>query len=233
MRHLIVGIGEVGGALKLVLNKEEDVQFKDIEDKHIALPIDFMHVAIRYTDDFVKIVKKYIRDYKPKHVIVYSSVPVGTTKKLGKNVVHSPVEGLHPHLKQSLGNFTRFIGGTSEETLKATLDLWSKYARCKIVRDSRFTEFLKLYSTSTYGINIVWADYGDKWAKKLGMDYALIKEFNTQYNELYHRLKRPQFKRYVLNPPHGRIGGHCITPNAELLDGQEPHEMLKMIKDMQ
>ena len=233
MRHLIVGLGEVGDALRLVLNKEVDVQYKDQMDARISSPIDFMHIAIPYTEDFVEIVTGYIREYQPKHTIVYSSVPVGTCDKLGENVAHSPVEGIHPHLKTSFKRFVRWIGGSDKTTNKAILNLWSKYARCKVVNDAKFTEFLKLQSTSKYGINIVWADYANDVAKKLGMDYEYVKEFDRNYNDLYAKLNRPHFRRYVLDPPNGKIGGHCVTSNAKLLNEDFPDDMLDMIEEME
>lgn len=225
--NLIIGMGQIGSALYEIF---PDSQTLDRKQESIKLPIDVMHVTIPYNSEFIKIVKNYMKKYEPKHVVVYSTVAVGTTRKLGNNVVHSPIEGKHPQLVKGMKRFTRWIGGPKPTAL-AVEKLWEDIVDCKIVDSSDFTEFLKLYSTSKYGINIVWADYANEWAKSIGMDYQLIKDFDKDYNKLYHNF--PQYRRYILDPPNGKIGGHCIVPNAEILDKQKSHLMLRMIKGMQ
>lgn len=226
--NLIIGMGQVGGALYEIFPNSQTL---DRNQEPIKLPIDVMHVTIPYSDDFVKIVKTYMKKFNPTHVIVYSTVAVGTCKKLGDNVVHSPVEGKHPGIAKSMTMFTRWIGGP-KETAQIAQELWQDITECRIVESSDYTEFLKLYSTSKYGINIVFADYANDWAKKLNMDYELVKDFDKDYNKLYSRFKMSEYRRYILDPPYGTIGGHCIVPNAEILDKQLPNDMLKKIIGM-
>jgi len=52
---------------------------------------------------------------------------------------------------------------------------------------------------------------------------------NNTYNEGYEELGMPNVRRPVLYPPEGKIGGHCIAPNFELL----PDSLLKrMAKEL-
>jgi UDP-N-acetyl-D-mannosaminuronate dehydrogenase len=232
MKHLIIGMGEVGMALSHVLKKEK-LQVRDLFDNNVSLPIDMLHICIPYSETFVEVVKDYIEEYKPKHTIIYSSVPVGTTRQIGENVAHSPVEGIHPKLVAGFRNFTRWIGSTSVETTEACADFWIQYvSHTRATHNPDHTEFLKLYSTSKYGINIVFADYANNVAKHLGMDYEQVKHYDQDYNKLYTRIQRNQYKRYILDPPDGKIGGHCIVPNAELLSEQYPNEQLTLIMEM-
>jgi len=230
-RHLIVGVGEVGTAIARVFLKK-DVQLKDVMDGPISLPIDFMHVCIPYNDKFVGIVKAYKEQYKPRHTIIYSSVPIGTTNKLGEDVCHSPVEGVHPHLAASMKKFKRWIGGNSPRTNQAVAKLWGEYIRCEILPDARFTEALKLLSTTEYGVNIEFARYKKKVADSIGMDYELTKSWNSDYNSLYRRLRLTKYRKFQLDAPEGPIGGHCVVSNAQLLNEQYPDKLIKIVRGL-
>lgn len=231
MNHLIAGVGQIGTAVLQLLEKYHDVFAIDKDSEKVEKKIDIIHICFPWTDDFIKEVKKYQKTYKPKLIIIYSTVPIGTTKRI-KHAVHSPVEGKHPRLYTSIKIGLRWIGyNDNEDKIKAQA-IWRPITLCESVPNSDWTEFLKLASTSKYGINIVWADYMDKVSKHLKMPYDYVKEWDMAYNELYGRLRMKHIRKYVLEPPQGPVGGHCILPNAEILNDQFPNEMLKMIGQM-
>lgn len=231
MRSLVIGMGEVGrGVFDVLLGQEASVASRDKEPVIIPYKVDVLHVCIPWNDNFEESIKGYKELYNPKLVIVYSTVPIGTCEKLG--VVHSPVEGKHPAIGLSIQNMARWVGSSDPEMLKMAEEFWKKYVPVRCLPSANFTEWLKLRSTSKYGVNIVWADYEAEVCKKLGMDYVAVKQFDIDYNNLYERLGMLQFRRYILDPPDGKIGGHCVVPNAEILDDQYPNDMLKMIKGM-
>jgi hypothetical protein len=231
-RDLIIGSGEVGSSLYELLESHDQVFVRDLEPKEFS-EIDVMHVCFPYSSRFVEQVQNYIEQYDPDLTIVYSSVPVGTCESIGMDIVHSPVEGVHPQLTDSFKLFTRWLGCDNQDSLDYALRFWYRFTRevasCK---SSRYTEFLKLRSTSKYGVNLIWADYEKKVADDIGMHYDLVKEYDSGYNKLYRDLGLFKYQRYVLDPPEGFIGGHCIRPNAELLDKKYPNPMLKAIKKM-
>ena len=66
-------------------------------------------------------------------------------------------------------------------------------------------------------------------ADKIDMDFELLKEFDRDYNKLYHELGENWAQRYILDPPEGKIGGHCLVPNAKLLNEQYPNEWLEKL----
>ena len=143
------------------------------------------------------------------------------------------MEGKHPDLALSMRNMPRWIGANNDDKANFFNSYFLENGfKTRIVPNSDFTEFLKLRSTSKYGINLVWADYEASVAESMGMDFKLINEFDKDYNKLYHELGMDNFQRYLLTPPNGKIGGHCVVPNAELLDKQYPSEMLKMVRKM-
>jgi len=176
-------------------------------------------------------VGEYRYKYKSKHTIIYSTVPIGTCGLL--DVTHSPVEGRHPNLEKSIRTMVRWLGSKNKSELDFFDKLFKeKNIKTRLVDSPEFTEFLKLRSTSKYGVNLVWADYEKSVADDLGMDFELLKEFDRNYNELYEKLDEDWAKRYVLDPPGGKINGHCVVPNSILLDKQYPNQMLKMIEEM-
>lgn len=231
-RHLIIGMGEIGTALYQVLNRHVIVFARDKHDLGHQ-DIDVLHIAIPYSADFTQQVSYYREIYAPKLTMVYSSTPIGTCASIGSDVVHSPIEGKHPNLTESIMSFPRWIAAADEKAIEYAAQVWIPIVG--VVRSlgkADWSEWLKIRSTSKFGAALVWADYEKQVCVDLKLDYKAVQDFDLDYNLLYKMIGMPQFSRYVLDPPNGEIGGHCVTQNAELLDKQYPHPILKMIKRM-
>lgn len=217
MNTLLLGFGEVGQALYKTFKPYHDIDVLD-KDGWVFSPslisYTVLMVAIPYTDDFEDVVNATIKKYNVRHTIIFSSVPVGTTSKV-INAVHSPVEGRHPNLHSSMMVFTRFVGG------KRTRSIYRFFKQAEFevewLKSSDWTEALKLQSTTNYGINIEYARYVNALCTMLNMPYKYVKQYNESYNALYAVLNEHGIKRYILDPPKGKIGGHCIRQNAKLL----------------
>lgn len=233
MRSLVIGRGQIGRAVAEVIARQDDVITYDRSDGEPSYQyVDMIHICFPYSETFIEDVRGYEKYFGEKPIVIWSTVPIGTTKQI-VGAVHSPVEGVHPKLADSIRKMTRWVGVNTEygmEHYKAYFDRFD--FKTEIVNNSDFTEFLKLRSTSKYGINIVWAYYEAQVAKQLGMDYKMVQNFDRDYNDLYHELGMNWAQRYIMEEPTGKIGGHCVVPNAELLDDQFPSEMLKLIKEM-
>lgn len=233
-KSLVIGAGEIGTAIHGVLkSKKKPADIRDVKEPKEQKSYDILHIAIPYTDKFISSVQGYIEQYNPKLAIVYSSTPIGTCEKISEVIVHSPVEGRHPKLKESILVAPRWLGSSDEESLFMALEFWKDVG--VVVRpalSSRFTEMLKMRSTAKYGVNLVWTDYEKQLADSVGADWNMVKLFDFDYNYLYEVTGWPQFSRYILDPPEGVIGGHCVVPNAELLNADHPHPMLDMIIEM-
>lgn len=229
-RQLIIGNGEIGKALYEVLSRDYSIFIRDTDGPEYG-DIDVLHIAFPPSSTFVDDVSNYIEMYNPDLVIVYSSTPIGTCEKIGPSIVHSPVEGRHPKLADSIRFGVRWVGSEDLTAIASAVALWSPFvAAIRSLGHSSHTEFLKMRSTAKYGINLVWTDYEASVVKDIGMDFDALKRFDEDYNDLYRGMGMSQFQRYILDPPGGSLGGHCIIPNAEILDSQYPHDMLKMIK---
>ena len=212
MKTLIVGSGEIGKSLASVLREYYDL---DIFDKDGSSGIDpeIMHICFPYSDKFVDAVKEYQKDYEPKFTVIHSTVPVGTSKKLG--AIHSPCIGIHPDLGKSMLTFTKYLGGKDASEVA---DYFRRAGMKVYLTDkSETTELMKILSTSFYGLTIEWT----KEVKRLCDENKVPFEFWTlwtdNYNAGYEKLGHPEFSRPNLSPIKKKIGGHCVLPNLEFI----------------
>lgn len=232
LRHLVIGMGQIGTAIYEVLSGTSEVYARDIKQSDDD-DMDVLHICFPYYDGFIYDVAGYIEQYDPELTIIYSTVPIGTSRTLGNDIVHSPVEGKHPNLAESIKKSPRWLGCVNNDASNRAASIWlDKCTGIRQVVNSDITEWLKLRSTAKYGVNLVWAEYEDKVNKKLNANPQIIKDFDMDYNRLYQDLRLPQFQRYILDPPNGEIGGHCVVPNAELLNAQYPNVLLQEIIKM-
>ena len=217
---LICGAGEIGTALKEVLEKKYRVVIKDKEPLELeeSIQVDVLHIAIPYTKSFEKIVHDYQIQYKPKYTVIHSTVPMGTCKRLG--AYDSPVRGVHPHLAKSLTTFVKYLAPQSQY-LKRYFE--TAGIKIKLVKDSKTTEALKLWCTTLYGINVIAEKEMYAFCKKYGVDFNTVyTDTNLTYNQGYKELGFPQYQKYVLKHMNGGLGGHCILPNAHILKKISP-----------
>lgn len=213
----ILGNGEVGQAIARFFKSPK---IKDLSRKDDFSGIEVLHVCIPWSKNFVQIVRKEIRMYKPKLVIVHSTVAPGTTKKIGSIAVHSPVRGTHPKLYDGVKTFIKYIGADDKKTgLLAQKHLEGAGMKTKLFMLSSTTEIGKLFDTTYYGLCIAFHGEMKKFCDKFGVDFNdAIVDFNKTYNQGYTKLGFPHVVRPVLYAPTGSIGGHCIIPNAEILN---------------
>lgn len=224
---VLVGYGEIGKGLYEAYAKYHNIDIYDIKFDNVKIKnkYDVMLIAIPYNDDFVESVKVYQKYFKPDTTIIFSTVAIGTTSQL-VNSVHSPIEGKHPYLAESIKKWQVFVGGHNNLALKFFTDA------NKIpyeLNKPEHTEFLKLQSTSNYGLMIEYARYLNGVCKNIGLDYNEVKKFNLAYNGLYKSMGMPNICRYILDEPDGNLGGHCVVPNAKILDNQYSSVFLKEI----
>jgi hypothetical protein len=149
-KHLVIGLGEIGTALVEIFKADGEDKFKNLSASEKEYK--FMHIAFPYVDDsFLDEVRAYQEKFNPKYTIIHSTVPIGTSDKLG--AIHSPVRGVHPHLKDSILTFKKFVGG------KYAFEVAEEFRRHRIqplcTLHAKNTEALKLMSTTQYGVFIM------------------------------------------------------------------------------
>lgn len=225
----IIGYGEIGQSLeKLYLGRDFIIQINDIslQKSEIEKDVDILNIAIPFTskDKFVEIVSNYINELTPQLTIIHSTVIPGTTLEIIKNtkndlIVHSPVRGVHPNLYEGLKTFVKFIGSDNKEATAITVNHYTDIEiKSQIFETSKATELAKVLSTTYYGMCIAFHNDINKLCIEQGVKFEEVAtKWNKTYNEGYSKLGMDNVVRPVLYPPKdGKIGGHCVVPNAEL-----------------
>jgi len=218
-RSLIVGMGQIGSALKEILSKTYDWDnlagfdrkgsFGDLEKS-----FDIMHVCFPYDNDFIEQVQIYQAKYKPKYTVIHSTVKVGTCWQL--NAISSPVLGIHPNLESGIKTFIKFLGG---EQASEVADYFRRAGlKIYITEKSETTELMKILDTTFYGVCIEYTKDVKRQCEKYGVPFEAWTLWTDNYNKGYKELGHQEFTRPNLVPIQTSIKGHCILPNTELLE---------------
>jgi UDP-N-acetyl-D-mannosaminuronate dehydrogenase len=243
-RVLVVGLGEVGRPLFELLRESgkfevygfdlDAEKMRSIGQSEDALPpaVDVMHVCIPCVDkeDFVNSVVGYVGRFKPKLVIVNSTVAPGTTFEIYKRlrdsclVAHSPVRGVHKsldYMKWELKRWTKYIGGVNEESAEKAKKHFEKLGlKTKVLKGCLETELAKLFETTYRAWMIACFQEMHRISRYFGADFDDITDFIEDTHRV--RLDRP-----VMFPDV--IGGHCLIPNVVLLLKSYDSKFLRLI----
>src|SRR5579859_5224537 len=118
-RTLVVGLGEVGGAIAAILERKETVLRHDIEPVEIKEPIGVMHLCIPFQSQiqFQNAALLYIETFRPRLTIIHSTVLPGTTRSIGEKsgaaIAYSPVRGKHVRMEEDLLRYAKFVAAPS------------------------------------------------------------------------------------------------------------------------
>lgn len=229
---LIVGVGEIGaGLLKLFTDCGRDVcGFDTNPERCFGTPqkIDLMHVCSPFTSTFIKDVEQYFHRWRPRSVVIHSTVKPGTTQVLHDklptgNVVYSPIRGVHTRMLFDLKRYKKFYSSHPSTDESLFQECFQDDCGLRIERFSTplALETAKIFiDTSYYGWIIVYGQLLDKLCTKYGLEYAELWKFAEEIHEFLGN--RP--KVYV--DPQG-IGGHCILQNLDLVE-----DVLPELKDI-
>lgn len=210
---IIVGFGEVGKSLFSILNKVHTVFHCDLNSSEEFTDVHILHICFPYSKKFISEVRRYQKLYKPEYTIIHSTVKIGTSKKC--NAYYSPIRGIHPHLENSLKTFVKYLAPKNDGLAKYFIDAGIQIEQHESIET---LEAMKLYCTTLYGLNIIAEKEIWNFCQKHGLDFDIVyTKSNQTYNEGYEKLGFPQFTRYNLKHHDGKIGGHCVIPNCELL----------------
>jgi len=225
----IIGYGEIGSSLeKVYLGRDFLVQIKDTTKGiyNLQKKLDILNICIPYIDpdQFITAVGNYIKEYNPQLTIIHSTVVPGTTKKIQENynvqnLVHSPVRGVHPNLYEGIKTFVKYVGSNNTSSTELAVQHFKELdIKFDIFSSSTATELAKILDTTYYGVCIAFHNDINNLCTKYGVKFSEVAtKYNNSYNEGYEKLGMHNVARPVLYPPKdGKIGGHCVVPNAEL-----------------
>ena len=236
----VMGMGEVGKAVCEIYGDKDTISTCDVDYCDNMEKIKVLHVCIPYSESFHQTVKSFLLKYNPMLTYIHSTVEPLTTKKLisetQKIIVHTPIRGIHPHLYDGIMNFINYVGCESiSDGHIAARHLTHYGIKAHVSCPSVNTELGKLMSTTYYGLCISYHNEMKKWCKHFGADFSIAStHFNQTYNKGYTKLGRINVVRPILSPPKDeKIGGHCIIPNAEILQKTfKDSPFLKSITDL-
>ena len=224
-KTLVVGIGEVGGALAEVLDRSAPVLRHDLERVDFDCPIGVMHICIPFFSQtqFVTSTLSYIERFRPELTIINSTVLPGTTRMVGAKsrsaVVFSPVRGKHVRMVQDLLRYVKFVAGADPATAALAAAHFSKVGlRTRTMTKLEALELAKVAETTYFGVLIGYAQELNRYSERLGVDYSEATEFFREIDFL------PQARYYP-----GFIGGHCVIPNIKLLKQIYESELLNAV----
>lgn len=213
MTHAIAGYGEIGKAIHAIF-KDDSGTIIDSQFSSVKGTCDILHIAFPYSESFIEEVKRYQTLLTPKHTIIHSTVPVGTSRVC--NALHSPVIGIHPHLETSMRTFTKFIAG---EGANEVADIFRKAGiKVYLFEQSETTELLKILDTTFYGLCVEYTKDVKKQCTDRNLPFEAWTIWTENYNRGYEKLGYPEYVRPNLVPIMREIGGHCVIPNLKLLD---------------
>ncbi len=216
MKHLVIGLGEVGKPLQQMLGADG----YDLNGEALPWgPYDVIHIAYPYGPKFIHTVIEYRDMTRAGVTIIHSTVPIGTTKRIaqqGGPVCHSPVFGRHDNMLENMKLYPKPVGG-----LLWLGDMGKYLPGFKVLQyaNSEETEALKLLDLAVFGAEIAFQRYatsilkGDQWNDWLRKINSLLPV----------SLRRP-----ILDGA-GPIGGHCVVPGARLLAESHPSPLLQAI----
>ena len=239
MRVGILGHGEIGSSVAEVYkaHSSAEILIKDLDRDDGLKELDVLNICIPFvsSEQFTEAVCKQIVESNPSLTIIHSTVLPGTTNIIldttETSVVHSPVRGVHPNLYEGIMTFTKFIGADSESDAQVAAEhLESLGIQTEIVSSSRSSELGKLLSTTYYGVVIAWHGEMKKICEQLGVSFdEAVTRFNETYNSGYGSLGKDNVIRPTLTPPEDKIGGHCVIPNARLLDSITLSDAIRLV----
>lgn len=226
-RVAVVGMGEVGKPLGIVLGEMHDVVAIDVPNPPLESvgPIDVLHVCYPFEiEDFVGETARYVAALQPGLTVVDSTVEVGTTRRIhertGAPIVHSPVRGKHARMVEDMRRYVKFIGGIDRAAAEAAAAHFEAAGLgTRVLASPEATELAKLTETSYFGLLIAWAQQVERYADLAGADYEEIVSFFDEIDFF------PPVRYFP-----GVIGGHCVLPNLDILDKLAPADITRAIR---
>jgi len=237
-KHIVVGLGEIGRPILNLLSEKVTVVGFDVNPnlmekkfyRYEKIPTSFVHICIPFGKNFIFNVKEIYKKFKPKAIVIHSTISPYTTKKLQKKIpipiIYSATRGVHKRMLQDLKRYTKFFAiEKNAPRAKWASTMYSKIMKSCKVKTKQMSSPLTLElakivcDTSYYGWLINYAQLSNMIAVKHRVNFD---EMWTFADEIQKLLKN----RPKMFP--GFIGGHCIIPNLDLISDKT----LNLIKEI-
>lgn len=237
-KNVVAGLGEIGLPILQLISKVPSIGYdlnpklmdKQRFEKYQDVETCFLHICIPFTNNFIENVMMLYKKFKPKAIVIHSTISPGTTDKLQKRldipVIYSATRGVHKRMLHDLKRYTKFFAIGHNAPKKE----WASSEYVKLMKKSRVKtkqmsspitlELAKIVvDTSYYGWLINYAQLSNMLAIKNKVDYDEMWSFADE------------IQKFLGNRPKmfpGFIGGHCVIPNLDLIKD----DTLDLIKDI-
>ncbi len=228
-KDVVVGLGEIGRPFLKLLSKSNNSVGYDINSELVDkkkfeklknTETCFLHICIPFTKKFSGNVKLLYKKFKPKCIVIHSTIEPSFTKKLQSilpiPVIYSATRGVHKRMINDLKLYTKFYS-VYDYAPKSKWASQQFVARMKKsgIKTKKMSNPLTLeiakiiVDTSYYGWLITYAQLSNMIAIKYKISYDEMWSFADEIHKLLGN--RPK-----MFP--GFIGGHCVIPNLELIN---------------
>ena len=238
-KNIVVGLGEIGYPILKIVSKATvavgyDINPKMMDTKKFAklenTDTSFLHVCIPFNNRFIENVISLYKKFKPKGIIIHSTVSPNTTSKLQSSlpipIIYSATRGIHKRMLHDLKRYVKFFAIESNAPNKK----WASSTYAKLMKKAGVTtkqmsspvtlELAKIIvDTSYYGWLITYSQLSNMIAKKHKVNYDEMWSFSDEIH------------KFLGNRPKmfpGFIGGHCVIPNLDLIKD----DTLNLIKEI-
>lgn len=238
-KNVVVGLGEIGTPILRLLSKTQIVVGFDTNPKLMnkkkfeklkALETSLLHICIPFTNKFISNVVSTFDQFKPKCIVIHSTVSPNTTKKLQSllpiPIIYSATRGIHKRMLSDLKRYTKFyaIESYAPRSRWASSTYSSIMKKCgvntKKMSNPITLELAKIIcDTSYYGWLINYAQLSNMIAIENKVNYDEMWSFADEIH------------KFLGNRPKmfpGFIGGHCVIPNLDLIS----NNTLDLIKEI-
>jgi len=169
-------------------------------------------------------------------VVLETTVPVGTTDGLVKNILekesglkagtdfylaYSPERIMTGYSVSRFREFPKIIGGINQESTEKTFELYSKFSNASKVSNARTAELVKVCEGVYRDVNIGLANELYKIAENNGVDFWEMRE-------------AAKHKYCNIHEPGNGVGGHCIPvyPWFLINDSKNDTRIMKTARDV-
>jgi len=238
-KNIVVGLGEIGlPIIKLISSSSLAVGYdinpklmnKRLFKKYESYDTFFLHICIPYNSNFIKNIRLLKNKFKPKIIVIHSTISPRTTEKLQSQtdipIIYSATRGIHKRMLSDLKRYTKFfaISKNSPQSKWAISEFKDLMRKCKVktkqMSDPLTLELAKIIvDTSYYGWLINFAQISNMIAKKTGVNYDEMWSFSDEIH------------KFLGNRPKmfpGFIGGHCVIPNLSLIKENDLNKIKKI-----
>ncbi|HUA33209.1 MAG TPA: hypothetical protein VMA09_06365 [Candidatus Binataceae bacterium] len=224
---LVIGLGEVGGALAQVLERSQRIVRHDIQPVEINEEIGVAHLCFPFhsSEQYETTAIDYLRRFSPKLAVINSTVTPGTTRRIAAATsiptAFSPVRGKHVQMTQDLVRYCKFVAAPDIATARAAEEHFEQAGmKTRRINGVDALEMAKLAETTYFGVLIAYAQELNRYCEKVGGDYYELTNFFDEIEFL------PRVRYFP-----GFIGGHCVIPNINLMLKVAPSPILQAVLD--